>query len=56
MTERGVATARGAAVATVFADCNKKYLSTDLCGDEKVLDHYLSPRVKLLGVRVLPRV
>ncbi len=41
----------GAAVATVFADCNKKYLSTDLMRDEPVKRDHLTPRVKLLGVR-----
>jgi cysteine synthase A len=45
----------GAVVATVFADCNKKYLSTDLCRDEPVLDHYIAPRVELTGLRVVPR-
>jgi cysteine synthase A len=45
-----------AVVATVFSDDNKKYLSTDLCRDEPVLEHYLSPRVELDGVRVVPRM
>ena len=35
-------------VATVFADCNKKYLSTDLMKEEPVKDNYLSPDVELL--------
>ena len=53
-----VATAQGAAavVATVFPDDNKKYLSTDLCRDEPVQLHYLSPRIQLTGVRVVPRM
>lgn len=45
----------GAAVATVFPDCNKKYLSTDLCREEPVREEYLTPAIELLGVRVLPR-
>ena len=44
-----------AVVATVFPDDNKKYLSTDLCREEPVLDHYLSPGIELTGVRALPR-
>ena len=43
----------GAAVATVFADCNKKYLSTDYCKDEQCRDDYLTPEVELLGFQVL---
>ena len=45
----------GAAVATVFPDCNKKYLSTDLCREEPVREEYMTPAVEFLGVRVLPR-
>jgi len=44
-----------AVVTTVFADSNKKYLSTDLCGKEPVLPHYRSPDVELLGMRVIAR-
>lgn len=44
----------GAAVATVFCDSNKKYLSTDLCREEPVKDDYLAPEVELLGCRVIP--
>ena len=44
-----------AVIATVFPDDNKKYLSTDLCRKEPVLDHYLSPGIELTGVRALPR-
>ena len=44
----------GACVATVFCDCNKKYLSTDLCREEPVREDYLTPEVEFLGVRVLP--
>lgn len=42
-----------AVVATVFADCNKKYLSTDYCRDEPVRDDYLTPQVELLGFQVV---
>jgi len=53
-----VAERQGAAavVATVFSDDNKKYLSTDLCREEPVLDHYRTPHVELTGVRVVPRM
>jgi len=40
-------------VATVFADCSKKYLSTDLMKKEPVKEHYLSPEVELLNFSVL---
>ena len=36
-----------ATVVTVLPDSNKKYLSTDLCHDEPVQNHYLSPRITL---------
>jgi cystathionine beta-synthase len=36
-----------AVVVTVFADSNKKYLSTDLLREEPVRDGYLSPKVSL---------
>lgn len=39
----------GAAVATVFCDDNKKYLSTALSQDEPVREGYLSPDIELLG-------
>ena len=42
-------------MATVFCDCNKKYLSTDLCRNEEIRADYLTPAVEFLGVRVLPR-
>ena len=45
----------GSVVATVFADCNKKYLSTDLMKEEPVKEHYLSPEVELLDFFVLKR-
>jgi len=40
---------------TVFADCNKKYLSTDLMNVEPVKEHYISPHVELLDFSTLPR-
>ncbi len=42
-----------AIVATVFADDNKKYLTTDLMRNEPCRDHYLSPEIDLVGIRVL---
>ena len=44
-----------AVVATVFADSNKKYLSTDLMRDEPVRPGFLSPDVRLRRYRILPR-
>ena len=44
-----------AAVVTVFADCNKKYLSTDYVSDEPVCPRDLEPEVELLGFRVYNR-
>jgi cysteine synthase len=43
-------------VVTVFADDNKKYLSTALLDDEPVADDYLAPRVKLLGYDSISRI
>ena len=40
-------------VATVFPDCNKKYLSTDLMKEEPVKEHYISPNVELLDFFVI---
>ncbi|MBL7999899.1 MAG: pyridoxal-phosphate dependent enzyme, partial [Candidatus Kapabacteria bacterium] len=45
-----------ATVATIFCDCNKKYLSTDLMKEQPVREGYYSPRVELLGVTVIPRL
>jgi cysteine synthase A len=42
-------------VATVFADCNKKYLSTDLMKVEPVKEDYISPYVELLDFSTLPK-
>jgi len=44
-----------AAVATVFSDDNKKYLSTDLLREEPVKPGYVSPEIELLGYEALPR-
>lgn len=44
-----------AVVATVFADSNKKYLSTDLLRSEPVRDGYLTPDVELDGLAVIGR-
>ncbi|HEX7177587.1 MAG TPA: PLP-dependent cysteine synthase family protein [Pyrinomonadaceae bacterium] len=46
----------GSVVATVFPDDNKKYLSTDLLGDEPVRAGYLAPDVELLSYRAFGRV
>ncbi len=45
-----------AAVVTVFADDNKKYLSTDLLREEPVKEGFRTPGIELLGVRSLKRV
>ena len=51
-----VADAQGAdaVVATVFADCSKKYLSTDYVSEEPVFDGDLEPEVELLGFETVP--
>ncbi len=46
---------RGAVVVTVFADSNKKYLSTDLMREEPVKEAFLSPDVELLDFRSVSR-
>ncbi len=45
-----------AVVVTVFADSNKKYLSTDLLREEPVRPDHRSPHVTLLGFRAINRV
>lgn len=42
-----------ATVVTVFADSNKKYLSTDLCRGEPVSDGFVSPGIRLLSWRAI---
>jgi cysteine synthase A len=44
-----------AVVVTVFADCNRKYLSTDLFRDEPAKPGYLTPHVELLGFDIVGR-
>ncbi|MBZ5726354.1 MAG: PLP-dependent cysteine synthase family protein [Acidobacteriia bacterium] len=44
-----------AVVVTVFADDNKKYLTTDLMRAEPVRADYLAPELELTGIGVLPR-
>jgi cysteine synthase A len=44
-----------AIITTVFADCNKKYLSTDLMKEEPVKAHYLSLETELLNFFTLER-
>jgi cysteine synthase A len=46
---------RDSVVVTVFADDNKKYLSTDLMGDEPAKPGFLTPEVELEGVHVFKR-
>ncbi len=43
-------------VATVFADDNKKYLSTDLLREEPAKAEFLAPDVQLTGFRAFRRV
>ncbi len=40
-------------VVTVFADDNKKYLSTDLLGKETVKESHLSPHIELIGIKAI---
>ncbi|MCX6544361.1 MAG: PLP-dependent cysteine synthase family protein [Acidobacteria bacterium] len=47
---------RGAVVATVFSDSNKKYLSTDLLRNEPVKAGSLSPDIDVLGFRAIGRL
>ena len=46
---------KDAIVATVFADDNKKYLSTDLVRDEPIKETYLSPHIELFGYQTIGR-
>ena len=45
-----------AVVVTVFADDNKKYLSTDLMREEAVRPDYLAPEIELAGLTTVRRV
>lgn len=40
-------------VVTVFADDNKKYLSTDYSKPQKIKDDYISKNVELIGINVI---
>jgi cysteine synthase A len=44
-----------AIVATIFCDCSKKYLSTDLLREERERPEYFAPHVDLLGYEAIPR-
>jgi cysteine synthase A len=43
-----------AVVATVFADCNKKYLSTDLMRTESLKPGMRAPNIEITGIRAIP--
>ncbi len=43
----------GSNIVTVFADDNKKYLSTDYARVEPVKDDFLSPKVELIGFKTV---
>ncbi|MBM4168515.1 MAG: cysteine synthase family protein [Ignavibacteria bacterium] len=45
-----------AVVVTIFADDNKKYLSTDLLRQEPIKADFLTPHIQLTGFRALKRV
>ncbi|MFV0387745.1 MAG: PLP-dependent cysteine synthase family protein [Pyrinomonadaceae bacterium] len=45
-----------AVVATVFADSNKKYISTDLFGDEPIKEGYYAPDVEFVSYKTLGRL
>lgn len=45
-----------AVVVTVFSDCNKKYLSTDLLRNEPVKDGFISSEIELLSFKGHRRV
>jgi cysteine synthase A len=45
-----------AVVVTVFADDNKKYLSTDLMKEEPAREGCVAPQVELLGLSTMQRV
>ena len=47
---------KDAVVATVFADDNKKYLSTDLVREQPVKGDYLSPHIELFGYQTIGRI
>jgi cysteine synthase A len=51
----GVESKNSPVVATVFADDNKKYLSTGLMQEESVREGYLTPEIELLDMRISRR-
>ncbi len=42
-----------ATIVTVLPDCNKKYLSTDLCRTEPAGSNFLTPRIELVRFRAI---
>lgn len=42
---------KNVAVITVFADDNKKYLTTDLMREQPVKEDHLTPHIRLRGFR-----
>lgn len=40
---------KDAVVVTVFADCNKKYLSTDLMHEQPIQEDHMAPDIELMG-------
>lgn len=42
-------------ITTIFADDNKKYLTTDLLRDEPIKTDHLTPHINILGISVLNR-
>ena len=47
---------KGKPTFLIFADSNKKYLSTDLLRDEPVRNGYLAPDIELLHYEAFNRV
>ena len=45
-----------AVVVTILSDSNKKYLSTDLVKEEKVLDHYFSKDIQLIEYKAIKSI
>lgn len=43
-------------VVTVFADDNKKYLSTDYCADFEIKDGYMTKNIELISAEAVERV
>ena len=44
---------KGAVIVTIFADDNKKYLSTELMNEQKVKTDYISKDIELIGFRAI---